>query len=41
MIEVQRTLNELEIIGLIYEAENDQIKKFIENEMLSLQKRVI
>lgn len=40
-IEVNRTLNELDILSLIYEAENEQVRKLIEAEMLAVQRRVM
>lgn len=39
-IEINRSLNELDLLALIYEAENEQVRKFIDNEMLNMQRRI-
>lgn len=39
-VEVNRSLNELDLLAMVYETENEQIKKFIDTEMLSMQRRI-
>jgi hypothetical protein len=38
--EVNRSYNELTILERIYVAENDEVKKFIDKEMLNIQQKV-
>lgn len=39
-IEVNRSLNELDILSVVYLAENEQVRKLIEAEMLTIQRKV-
>ena len=39
-IEVNRVLNELYILDLIYDAESDAVKKIIDREVLAVQKKI-